>query len=227
MPTNCLVWSLFICCAATAAQASLSVVWSGPQNIYMGPGSGGVDWEYPSLSSWSLDLDSDGVDDFLFEYLASNDDFFAAPLQVSNQALARQSAFDANTWPLSVGTQIDVDPTGDTPWDSVWESDSQIFMTWLSYEGEVLGSGSWMGVDHGFQGIRFDIDGEIHYGWVQMTVSADFPGAIIHDWAYETQPGVGIMAGVVPEPSTWALFLCGGACLISRFRRFHRKAMRE
>ena len=49
------------------------------------------------------------------------------------------------------------------------------------------------------------------YGWVRLSTGIGdvYSSYILHDWAYESQPGVGIVAGVVPEPSTWALFLCG------------------
>lgn len=75
-----------------------------------------------------------------------------------------------------------------------------------------------------FMGIHFQIGSDWHYGWVrirggrwgdQLTLR---PPAWILDWAYETRPGVPILAGAVPEPSTLAL-LAGGGLLIVCFNR--------
>lgn len=58
-----------------------------------------------------------------------------------------------------------------------------------------------------FAGIRLDIDGSTHYGWIRMQTSpVDFPGggapippltATIFEWAYETDPDTAILAGDV------------------------------
>lgn len=58
-----------------------------------------------------------------------------------------------------------------------------------------------------FAGIRLDIGGSTHYGWVRMQTSpVDFPGsgapippltATIFEWAYETDPDTAIIAGDV------------------------------
>jgi len=62
--------------------------------------------------------------------------------------------------------------------------------------------------------VRFFAGEDLHYGWIEMSLDdSDLYTLTIHSWVYETQPGVGITFGVVPEPSTWALFLIGVACL--------------
>ncbi|TWU20789.1 PEP-CTERM sorting domain-containing protein [Bythopirellula polymerisocia] len=58
-----------------------------------------------------------------------------------------------------------------------------------------------------FAGIRLDIGGSTHYGWVRMQTSpVNYPGsgapippltATIFDWAYETDPDTAILAGDV------------------------------
>jgi len=64
-------------------------------------------------------------------------------------------------------------------------------------------------------GIEFDIEGSIHYGWIDLVVASDVPYAEIYGWGYETDPGVSILAGagVVPEPST-SMLLIGGLLTI-------------
>ena len=214
-------------CAILPTEAVPTIAWSGQRDLHIGTGDVNAGWPSPSPSQLTLDLDGNGTDDFMFSYMVpGNPDFFADPLLGGNEMLARVDAvFPQNSYsfPLPSGTPVDSDPTGDTVWDSTWSGDRQTFMIWRSVGGETVGSGWWMG-ETAYLGVCFDGAGESHYGWVQMTVYEDFPGSIIHDWAYETQPGVGIMAGAVPEPSTWALFLTGGACLFFRLRR--RRAVR-
>jgi len=75
-----------------------------------------------------------------------------------------------------------------------------------------------------YMGVMFDIQDAVHYGWVR--ISNPFYGAsggVIMDFAYETEPGVGILAGagMIPEPATSALLSVGGLLLALRHRRRH------
>ncbi len=71
----------------------------------------------------------------------------------------------------------------------------------------------------GYMGFAFqqNVGGPLYYGWLQLTINNGSPG-IIHDWAYESIAGVGIVTGI-PEPGR-ALLLFFGACiaLINRKR---------
>ncbi|HOA63145.1 MAG TPA: PEP-CTERM sorting domain-containing protein [Verrucomicrobiota bacterium] len=79
-------------------------------------------------------------------------------------------------------------------------------------------SGSFAG-QHAYMGIEFQRNGASHYGWMLLQVSGSFAAvAAIESWAWETRPGEAILAGTVPEPSTWAL-LVGGGVLMLWFRR--------
>ena len=63
----------------------------------------------------------------------------------------------------------------------------------------------------GFIGIEFELADGLHYGYFDIVLSGDAAGAALLGWAYETQPGVPILAGAVPEPSTWAMQATGMA----------------
>lgn len=73
-----------------------------------------------------------------------------------------------------------------------------------------------------YAGVQFQIGSDWHYGWIRIRggtyEDALAPPGWILDWAYETRPGVPILAGAVPEPSTCAL-LIGGGVLLVWFRR--------
>jgi hypothetical protein len=76
-----------------------------------------------------------------------------------------------------------------------------------------------------YMGVEFQRASGTHYGWVSLYVSPfATPVAVIDSWAWETRPGVPILAGAVPEPSAWAL-LVGGGVLIVWFRRKRNEGM--
>jgi hypothetical protein len=56
-------------------------------------------------------------------------------------------------------------------------------------------NGSWTGVTDHYLGVRFLIDGKLHYGWARLNVSNWGITVTLTGYAYQTQPGVSIAAG--------------------------------
>lgn len=77
-------------------------------------------------------------------------------------------------------------------------------------------------------GFQFQAEDGTHYGWANLTALGGgvFGGGLITDYAYNTVPGEMILAGQVPEPSTWALLATGGSTLWL-LRRRHCAAGKE
>jgi hypothetical protein len=69
-----------------------------------------------------------------------------------------------------------------------------------------------------YAGVEFRIGEDVHYGWIRINNFANVNAGSVLDWAYETRPGVPILAGAVPEPYALAL-LVGGGVLMVWFRR--------
>ncbi len=69
----------------------------------------------------------------------------------------------------------------------------------------------------GYVGIQFFAADGLHYGWIRVQGGAENDGTIL-DYAYNSVPGQSIMAGAVPEPSTWAL-IGVGLIALWQFRR--------
>jgi hypothetical protein len=71
-----------------------------------------------------------------------------------------------------------------------------------------------------YLGLKMDLNNisQFNYGWigVRITNEADATGEVV-GWGYETQPGVPIGAGVVPEPSSLIIGLMAGMMLCSRY----------
>jgi hypothetical protein len=72
--------------------------------------------------------------------------------------------------------------------------------------------------DHGYLGIEFLGDTGTHYGWIHIEEFAGV-GGWFYDYAYDDSAGVGLVAGVIPEPSTFLLLVLGGTALLALRKR--------
>lgn len=76
---------------------------------------------------------------------------------------------------------------------------SEALATSISNGGNFLGQ-------KGFLGVKFKIDTDTHYGWIQYEAENDATVGTIIDWAYEDVPDKAIKAGVT-KMFNWTLFL--------------------
>ncbi|RME89402.1 MAG: hypothetical protein D6766_14740 [Verrucomicrobia bacterium] len=113
--------------------------------------------------------------------------------------------------------------TGDVTMAVAW-SGLVSSSTWSS-----SGTGPWVGPgpQRGYLGLRFQMNGNTHYGWADVTVENEYPQEglpklTLHRFAYETEPDTPIQAGAVPEPAETATamgLLALGAAGLARYRR--------
>ena len=183
----------------------------------MGPGAT-LDW-LPSYAIWPLDINSDGTTDLTFGY----DQWFTVqPANGATLAMDHPSSLVYDAPPLTAGTVI-----GSTLDNGrSWQTSKSVMVDWEVIPGfGTFGAGSWAFVTNGYLGVSFSAVDGVHYGWVQITSFPD-QRAYIHSWAYESQPGVEILAGVVPEPSTIGLLLLGsGVVGLASWRRRRQNAV--
>ena len=195
----CLAWGI-----PMPSLAAMSISWSGPvnQEIGMGPG----EWFTP------FDFDNNGVADIMFRTFETT--MYLQPLG-NNEIVATAQQFANYYDPISGGFLIDQDLTS----PNLWETGERNILTYMIEEpfNELVGGGSWYAVQSGYLGVSFYSDTDLHYAWVRMSES-DMT-LTVHDWAYETQPGLGIYAGAIPEPATSALLVAGGLLLALRRKR--------
>ncbi len=66
-----------------------------------------------------------------------------------------------------------------------------------------------------------------YYGWADFTYNNQSQSLTLNNFAYESTPDTGIMAGVVPEPSSLLLLVTGGAATLFARRRITLKKSGE
>jgi len=179
-----------------------------------------------------LDLDGNGTVDYT---VITAFGFWIVPAG-SNEIMGRPvGGFDLGSYVWPLPEQADISSASAQPlqWTGtethVFSDGSTAVLYPYFHARSTSGtSGPWQdGVD-AYIGVRFLIDDQTHYGWINLEIPDIYPentlnGGVIKDWAYNTVPGEMIFAGQVPEPSTWVLLICGGGLLWWCCRRHARR----
>lgn len=176
-------------------------------------GFGGLD------KSYSWDVNEDGSADFNVRY--NGRDFEIYP-EDGNFVIGLSEPppnLGSLVVPLTAGTEIGNFDYSPAEWAQTAHYNNGEFSIGVLFNSCVnLGCyGLFVDFEAPF-GLQFQADGETHYGWANMSGNP-FGGGTITDYAYNTLPDGIILAGQVPEPSTWALLIGGGAFLFWRCRR--------
>ncbi len=137
-----------------------------------------------------IDMNHDGVPDFRFENagnlgLGSTTFVIAFGLHGDGVRVRREKSGDA--LPLRLGARIG-------PSNLFSHSATMA----IAYHGS--GGGTW-GKDH-YLGLQFELDGQKHYGWAELSIALNRQGNItaeIEGYAYETIPNQPIRAGATKE----------------------------
>ena len=150
-------------------------------------------------SFFSIDMDGDGIIDFtvrqsgysyastFFSY-ASNFAYFSAAF---GNEFRVPGPFGYGLSPLPYGTAIS--PTASfSPYGGTM---GNAFRFTSSYSSFSSSYGLWGGLTDRYAGVKFQISGVTHYGWVRMDVPVGYGQIIIKDFAYEDVPNTPINAG--------------------------------
>jgi len=163
------------------------------------------------LALTKLDLNNDGNPDFTFGMLSvakwsyygttSRFKFYLKllPNQTGNQILQGKQASTAAAVPAGkqIGPQDKFAPGG-------------AYLQFESFDFTATrNSGTWEGIEYAYVGLKFLIDGQVHYGWARIkfpspaSIVLGYPGSMkygtISGYAYESTPDKPIVAGQTNE----------------------------
>jgi hypothetical protein len=149
----------------------------------------------------TLDLNNDGVPDFTFA-MSSTAHFSSigyttrfkfylkvTPDQAGNQAVQGSQAPTASAVPagVTIGPKEKFAPGG-------------LYLVHQAYSrsgGTAQNSGTWQKVEFAYVGLKFLIDGQVHYGWARVKFpypyGYNYPS--IYGYAYESTPNQAIVTG--------------------------------
>jgi hypothetical protein len=155
--------------------------------------------------SYNLDLNNDGIVDFVIGENVAKDGtfgtfqslFIRAPYRNRINCQSEYCGSSPGAAALRSGSQI-----GPHASRHGWINPTALAVEVLFKRGSVGYSGSWVNVNERYLGLKFQINGETHYGWARLNVKFR-PGlpknrtweALLTGYAYETVAGKGIIAG--------------------------------
>lgn len=198
--------SVFLALSALVISADAAIVLTDASSSdrYVGdptPFMAGIPMFWLSDGSFELDINNDSVTDFTFTGGST-----LSRLEIEPEGDNRIQAFTIEPPPddeylllaIFEGEFINQDALFDLGWVN-----EDVFISGTVSTG-IIGdtSGGFLGHYFGqhFIGVEFLIEEQTHYGWIEF-YSPGF-GGVMTRWAYETEPGVGIEAGAIPEPSS-------------------------
>ncbi|QDU89416.1 PEP-CTERM motif protein [Pirellulimonas nuda] len=161
---------------AAAGSADAAVVWSGVQDLSIGQGL-----------AQDLNLDGDAFTDVLLKnYVFFGGNYQGATVNGAPGQLAAFRGALIYASALGSGAMIDASVVGPT------------FFGSLAY-GAANPAAEFNDVEGAFLGLSFPIGGNaqanIHYGWLRVSVNNAAGTFVVNDWAYDDDPGVGILTG--------------------------------
>ncbi len=170
-----------------------------------------------------VDVNGDGKTDFVFGYEGSAPKPYVDTRKDSNVApngIVTLLAQPDHGLPVTgYGTLIDANYALTFPPPSGGTYNDRAYM----YEdggNNVVGDWSNTAITDAYVGIELSLAGGTSYGWLHFIDNPVVgPSLTLVDYAYENTPGLGIQAGVVPEPSITALGALGLAGVLAVRRR--------
>jgi hypothetical protein len=167
-----------------------------------------------------LDLDQDGTGDYRF-----TGDLISVYVQTLNQnqqAAVLETGRDLGSrlFAFNDGEEIGLTLMQDVVWvDYLTPRHPVPGRSGVGACAWPTGCSSYFRGGTNYIGVNLQLTDGSHYGWLRIVSDSGDAGGIILDWAHETQPNTPILAGAVPEPSTWTLLALGMGFLVWRRRR--------
>ena len=155
---------------------------------------GGIGDEY------YLDIDGDTVNDFRIFHNNSSS-LFIEPLNLQFNEVLGTYDFIVYGVPYALSASAAISNSASGTWLN-GNNVANMRMS-LNYGSQYIASisdyacsgGYWCDVTDKYLGLRFDISGSVHYGWVKLDVSAVGDVWVIKEYAYHKTPNTPLLAG--------------------------------
>ncbi|MFD2551965.1 T9SS type A sorting domain-containing protein [Bizionia sediminis] len=159
-----------------------------------------TDFTGGSPDEYLLDLNNDGTNDFS---ILNNGNLFVSALDSGNEVIG---SVPYASYPYGYPFALNANTVVSNNMNGTWLDN------YNGYSGSVLPSlnwggfdGNWINVTDKFLGLRFNISGNTHYGWVRMDVNEAGVVWTIKDYAYEATANAPITAGATLNVPTEAI----------------------
>ncbi len=151
-----------------------------------------------SNSSYLLDLNNDGTEDFRITQNGSSSysmDGVAVYAYQSNanKLLIDKIQFGYYSYSVNAALALNQGDTIDNN-QPMWGAFGGLNAHGI-YNSAPLDIGHWKSLSDKYIGFKFVIDSDLHYGWARLNVTPDATSATIKDYAYNSIPDEMIMAG--------------------------------
>jgi hypothetical protein len=173
---------------SSASPASAEIVYTSAHHVL-------------TQGSVEIDLNHDGVADFAIQNRESGgSSFYSGTLAVGGfstppgaAVLAKNHRGVVNALALSAGSSIG--PYSPQSFFTAYRQ--RVTMAFIGCVSHCRQFGLWTNTSKKFLGLRFLINGEVHYGWARFSVSTQYwpIRAKLTGYAYETEPDKAILAG--------------------------------
>ncbi len=148
-------------------------------------------------SSYELDLNNDGTPEFLIEKTTDGGIDIVQATGLSNQdsLIGYYAGFPAITgYPSALSSNEIIDGTSAFVDEGVMGGDHELIME----------DADWPDGFNRYLGLKFNINGDVHYGWAKIKISTDYVAFTISEYAYNATAGEPINSGItsIEDPST-------------------------
>jgi len=195
--------SLALTAVGVGGSTQAEIVWSGPVDLWATVGN-------PVY----FDVNGDAVNDYRLLFAADNTSKPSLTSAIEND-LSKLVLVDTNGVTDEGAYGFPVTSTGTTI-DSTYLNGGSNWEGFFYMNGDNQLAGGYYNDgagDTGYVGLAIPGVNGNNYGWAQVSFIPSSNLLILHDYAYETEAGVGIVTGAVPEPSSIALLAAGAGGL--------------
>jgi hypothetical protein len=179
--------------ALAAGAAGVSVLaWAQPSEAEVV--LTGVDVNLGHNSYYPIDIDHDGALDFSISntFIGNPSGYFRNRFRISGGAEGQILTSDSADYAAALRSGNEIGP------GAKWIAKSVLLESTWGISSGVYDFGNWLHKKDRYLGLRFEIDGAIHYGWARLSVRNNSAGIMrvhVSGYAYETVADQPIRAG--------------------------------